>query len=384
MNWKIPLFDTDFGAAEFQAVQRPLKAGWLTMGEETQALERELAERVGAKHCFAVANCTAALHMAYAALGLGPGDEVLCPTLTFVASANAIRYTGAVPVFCESLGEHDLNVDPDDLRQRITERTRAALVVHYAGFPCDMTALADIAEERGLPLVEDCAHAAFSSFQGRWCGTFGRAGCFSFFSNKNITCGEGGAVMTDDDALAERLRLLRSHGMTSLTLDRHKGHAFTYDVLLHGYNYRLDEIRAALLRTQLDRLDGFLGRRRELFLAYRRALHGTPITLPFAARADGADWGQTAVHILPVLLPMGTDRAQVMARMRDAGIQTSVHYRPVHQMTAFQSQAATLPRTEALAERELTLPLYPTMQEADVREVVDRLVEALTVGGGRT
>jgi len=374
MGWNIPLFETDFGPDELAAVQRPIKAGWLTMGEETLALEEELRQRLGVKHCFATTNCTAALHMAGAALGLGPGDEVLCPSLTFVASANAICYTGATPVFCECLDEHDLNLDVEDARRRITGRTRAILAVHYAGFPCAVGELAALAREHGLALIEDCAHAVFSWSGGRPCGAFGDAGCYSFFSNKNITCGEGGAVVTDRDDLAEALRLLRSHGMTSLTLDRHKGHAFTYDVLLHGYNYRIDEIRAALLRAQLTKLDGALDRRRALFVKYKEALAGTHIVVPFADRTESAEWPQTAVHIMPVLLSPGTDRRTVMEGMKKAGIQTSIHYRPAHRMQAFRREAVRLPVTEAVAARELTLPLYPGMTDADVATVCKTLL----------
>jgi len=377
VNWKIPLFDTDFGPDELAAVQRPVNAGWLTMGEETLAAEKELRERLGVRHCFVVTNCTAALHMACAALGLGPGDEVLCPALTFAASANAICYTGATPVFCESNGEHDLNIDPEDVCARITGRTRAVMAVHYAGFPCDVEALGSMANERGLALIEDSAHAVFSKRGGAYCGTFGDAGCYSFFSNKNITCGEGGAVVTGRDDLAEKFRLLRSHGMTSLTLERHKGHAFTYDVLLHGYNYRIDEIRAALLRAQLGKLDAALERRRELFKTYAAALEGTAVTVPFAGRMLADDWPGTAVHIMPVILPPGTGRTAVMTAMRDAGIQTSVHYRPVHTMTAFAGQGAPLPRTEDIAARELTLPLFPALGEAGVAAVVEALLRSL-------
>lgn len=377
MKWKIPLFDVDFGPEELEAVQRPVRAGWLTMGEETQAAEDELRRRLGVEHCFAVTNCTAALHMACSAVGLGPGDEVVCPTLTFVASANAIRYTGATPVFCDSIGEHDLNIDPDDVLAKVTGQTKAIVVVHYAGFPCDMARLGAMAEERGLALIEDCAHAAFSKVGGAVCGTIGDAGCYSFFSNKNLTCGEGGAIVTRCDDLAETLRLLRSHGMTTLTMDRHKGHAFTYDVLLHGYNYRIDEIRAALLRAQLAKLDAALDRRRELFEQYAAALDGTGIVVPFADRIGFDDWGDTAVHIMPVLLPPDADRSAVMGGMRDAGIQTSIHYRPVHAMTAFAQQAASLPRTEAIAGRELTLPLFPAMTPSDVSTVVQSLHHSL-------
>jgi dTDP-4-amino-4,6-dideoxygalactose transaminase len=374
MTWRIPLFDTAFDEDDLAAVQRPLEAGWLTMGEEAAGLEDTLSRRIGVEHCLATTNGTAALHLACAALGLGPEDEVLCPTLTFVASANAICYTGARPVFCESYGEHDLGMDPEDARARITDCTRAMMVVHYAGYPCNMPALMEIARESRLAVIEDCAHAVFSRADGTTCGAFGDVGCYSFFSNKNITCGEGGAVVTHRPDVAERLRLLRSHGMTSLTLDRHRGHAFTYDVVARGYNYRLDEIRAALLRAQLMRLDCLLERRREVVARYQQALDGSPITLPFAERIASADWPTTAVHILPVLLPEGTDRIAVMKRMKEAGIQTSIHYRPVHRFQAYTQRELSLPLTESLAERELTLPLFPEMDPAMVDAVVDNLL----------
>ncbi|MFO7900678.1 MAG: DegT/DnrJ/EryC1/StrS family aminotransferase [Planctomycetota bacterium] len=378
MSWKIPLFDTEFGREELDAVAAPVARGWLTMGDETAAVEAEIRERLGVAHCLAVTNGTAALHMACAALGLGPGDEVLCPTLTFVATANAICYTGATPVFCESIGPHDLNVDVDDARRRVSERTRAVLVVHYAGFPGRMDDVMTLAREHDLAVIEDSAHAVFSTHGGKWCGTIGDAGCFSFFSNKNATCGEGGAVVTNRDDLAETLTLLRSHGMTSLTLDRHRGHAFTYDVLLHGYNYRIDEIRAALLRAQLGKLDDGLRRRRDLFARYAGAFEGTDVVVPFVDRTDGPDWPHTAVHILPVLLPNGCDRAGVMQHMKEeAGVQTSIHYRPVHRLSAFAAANASLPRTEALAARELTLPLYPGLRAEDVEYVSRATLRAL-------
>jgi dTDP-4-amino-4,6-dideoxygalactose transaminase len=347
------------------------------MGEETSALEAELRAKLKARHCFAVTNCTAALHMACAALDLRPGDEVLCPAMTFVATANASCYTGATPVFCESIGEHDLNLNAEDARRRVTERTKAIMILHYAGFPCDMKALTALAAEHRIALIEDCAHAVFSQSEGSFCGTFGEFGCYSFFSNKNMTCGEGGAIVTNRDDLADRLRLLRSHGMTTLTLERHQGHAFSYDVLLHGYNYRIDEIRSALLGVQLGKLEVALERRRALFKLYKEALRDTPIILPFSDRTDSPDWPHTAVHILPVILPRGSDRAAIMEAMKTAGIQTSIHYRPVHRMHAFERLACRLPLTEDLAARELTLPFFPNMTNADASTVVEVLLKSL-------
>ncbi len=376
--WRIPLFDARFGADEEAALLRPLRAGWLTMGEEVVKLEQELREVTGARHAIAVCNCTAALQLASAALDIGAGDEVIVPSLTFVASANAPRSLGAHVRLVDVIGPHDPTVDPEAIEAAITPRTRAIFVVHYAGFPCRMDDILELAEGHGIPVVEDAAHAVFGRHQGRTLGTLGRVGCFSFYSNKNITCGEGGALVTDDDRLAARLRLLRSHGMTTPTLDRHRGIATSYDVVMPGYNMRLDEIRAALLRAQLCKLPGYLKRRRELFRLYAEALAGSAVELPFRGGRFERELDETAVHILPVLLPEGRDRASVMARLKAAGIQTSIHYPPVHRFASYRDGGDALPRTDAIADRELTLPFYPALPDAHVQLVVEALLESLS------
>jgi dTDP-4-amino-4,6-dideoxygalactose transaminase len=377
MTWRVPLFDTRFSPEEEEAVLRPLRAAWLTMGEEVQALERELAEASGAPHAIAVCNCTAALELAAAALAIGPGQEVLCPSLTFVASASAFRQRGATVRFCDITGPDDLTLDPQAVEAAITPATRAVVAVHYAGFPCDMERLAAIAKWHELLLIEDCAHACFTRYDGKTLGLHGAVGAFSFYSNKNITCGEGGALLTDNPKTAERLRLLRSHGMTVPTLERHKGHAFTYDVLEPGFNYRLDELRAALLRAQLRKLPAFLEGRRRVFRAYQQRLAGSPIHVPFTGGRFAPHWESTAVHIMPVLLPEGTDRTAVMGRLKEAGIQTSLHYPPVHRFAAYADGRQALARTEQVAARELTLPLYPALREEDIDYVVRKLLAAV-------
>jgi dTDP-4-amino-4,6-dideoxygalactose transaminase len=240
MDWRVPLIDIDFGIEEEEAVLQVIRSRWLSMGMVTQAFEQEFAAFIGAKYALAVTNATAALHLACLAVGIGPGDEVIVPSLTFVATANAVRYTGATPVFADIESLDWLNISPASIESRITGHTKAILVVHYAGFPCNMPAIMDIARRHNLVVLEDAAHAIGSSLGGRSLGTWGAIGCYSFFSNKNMTTGEGGMLATDDDSLAEKLRLLRSHGMTSLSWDRHQGHAYSYDVVDLGYNYRID------------------------------------------------------------------------------------------------------------------------------------------------
>jgi len=300
MDWKVPLSDVKFDRAEIDAVTSVLESGWLTMGAVTAEFEKEFAAYSGAKHALAVTNATVALHMACLALGLGPGDEVILPSLTFVATANAVRYTGAEVVFADITSPQDLSLSPASIERRLSPRTRALMVMHYAGYPCDM----------GLPVIEDAAHAAGSFLDGKHLGTFGKAGCFSFFSNKNLSTGEGGMIVTEDDALAEQFHLLRSHGMTSLTWDRHQGHAWSYDVVTTGYNYRIDEIHSALGRVQLDKLDGNNARRSALSARYRELLGELcpTLALPFEGHP-----GISAHHIMPVLLPRGTERVRFMA-----------------------------------------------------------------------
>jgi dTDP-4-amino-4,6-dideoxygalactose transaminase len=376
MQWKIPLSDIDFGSEERDAVDSVLQSRWLTMGSVTEEFEQAFAAYVGAKYAIAVTNATAALHLACVAAGLGAGDEAIVPSLTFVATANAVRYTGATPVFADIAGEHDLNISYHSIEKAISERTRAILVVHYGGYACDMPSIMQLAREHGLKVIEDAAHAVGSELGGIKLGVWGDMGCFSFFSNKNMTTGEGGMIVTNDEGYSQRLRLLRSHGMTSLTWDRHKGHAWSYDVVDLGYNYRIDEIRAALGSVQLEKLPANNERRRQLTQIYRDALQElTPqVVTPFVNHA-----GISAAHLMPVLLPSGTDRQNFMESMKLQGIQTSIHYPPIHTFTAYSGGKAkhSLPNTEDIAGREITLPLYPAMSEQDVFTVAKAIAHTL-------
>jgi dTDP-4-amino-4,6-dideoxygalactose transaminase len=371
MEWRIPLSDIDFGQEEASAVQAVVASRWLTMGALTQEFEREFAAYVNARHAIAVTNATAALHLACVVAGLGPGDEALVPSLTFVATANGVRYTGATPVFADIESENWLNISPESVEASLTPQTRALVVVHYGGYPCDMDSIMEIARRRGLMVIEDAAHALGSELGGKKLGTWGDVGCYSFFSNKNMTTGEGGMLTTNDDALAERLRLLRSHGMTSLSWDRFKGHAWSYDVVDLGYNYRIDEIRSALGRAQLGKLERNNSCRRELTDLYHDWLQelAPQVSVPFKPGR-----GVSACHLLAILLPKHTDRTGFMEAMKSHGIQTSIHYPPVHQFRIYSSgrsaASSRLPVTEEVAARQVTLPLYPAMSAEDVKTVV--------------
>lgn len=374
MEWRVPLADVRLGPEEESAVLDVLRSGWLTMGGVTQAFEQEFAAFVGAKHAFAVTNATAALHLACMAVGLGEGDEVIVPSLTFVATANAVRYTGANVVFADIESEDWLCICPRSIEEKINERTRAIVVMHYAGFACDMPEILRVAKKYHLAVIEDAAHAVGASLDGKPLGTWGDVGCYSFFGNKNMTTAEGGVLVTDDDRLADKVRILRSHGMTTLTWDRHQGHASTYDVVDLGYNYRIDEIRAALGREQLKKLPAGNVRREVLVERYREELAERlpALGLPFSEKR-----GLSSQHIFPVLLPEGADRQSFREALKADGIQTSFHYPPVHHFRIYRQEGEELWMTENAARRQVTLPLFPGMTDAQQNLVIESVVKAL-------
>jgi dTDP-4-amino-4,6-dideoxygalactose transaminase len=375
--WKIPLSDLAVDDELADAAREAVASGWWSMGPRVAEFEEHFASFVGARHALAVANGTAALHLALLACDCGPGDEVVLPSLNFVASANVVMHVGATPVFVDVCGGNDLNLDPADVARVVSNDTKALVVLHYGGVPCDLTAIGEIAAAYGLRVIEDAAHALGTRWKGRMCGTLGDVGCFSFFSNKNLPIGEGGMLVTNDDELARQLRLLRSHGMTTLTWDRHRGHAHSYDVVAHGLNYRLDEIRAAIALVQLRRLPAANAARAHAAAAYERALAGTNIDLAFRGV------GGSAHHLTVAILPEPVSRRNVQESMRERGIQTSVHYPPIHRFTAFADGRPELPRTDDLAARIVTLPLYPGLSADDVTAVADALIAAVAAAGSR-
>jgi dTDP-4-amino-4,6-dideoxygalactose transaminase len=371
--WNVPLSDIDLGEAEIQSVEAVLRSRWLSMGEVTARFESRFADYLQSRYAFAVSNGTAALHMACLALGLGPGDEVIVPSLTFVATANAILYTGATPIFADITSLADLTVSPEAIEALITPRTRALMVMHYGGYLCDMPAILDIAQRQNLAVIEDAAHAPGSSLDGQAAGTFGDIGCFSFFANKNLVTGEGGLMVTNRADLAEVIRPLRSHGMTSLTWDRHQGHAQSYDVVSLGYNYRLDEMRSALGLVQLEKLETNNQYRREIDSQYRRVFSDHPaLQIPFTRPR-----GRSACHLFVILLHRPGDRPDFIEHLRRQGIQTSIHYPPIHRFSYYQQRFGSLvgccPLTEQASDRLVTLPLFANMSA----EQVDRVIRAV-------
>lgn len=360
-----------FGPEEKIAFSHVLDDGWVTMGSRVRAFELAFAERHGVTDAVAVSSCTAGLHLTLAALGIGPGDEVLVPSLTFVATANSVLYAGASPVFVDISSMEFPLMCLEDAAEKCSSRTKAVIVVLYAGCVEQRRAWREFASQRGLFLIADAAHAAGLEDAA----SFGDASVFSFYGNKNMTTAEGGMVVSNCPEFLGRCRQMRSHGMTSGTFERHQSGAPRYDVTMLGYNYRMDELRGALGLIQLGRLDAWNERRRVLTAHYREALAANCPTI-LVPDLHGSN---SAHHIMPILLPADTDRDQVIASLRADNIQTSIHYPPIHKFSFYKTLMPQLDlrKTEEFARRELTLPLHPAMHDRDIERVVRSLAVAL-------
>ncbi len=381
---QIPLFDLQLEPQDLDAVAEALRSGWLTLGPRTEAFEQAFAEHLGSKHCVAVSSCTAALHLAYLAAGVGPGDEVIVPSITFAATASAVVYAGGTPVFADIIGPEDPSLDPQDVAARITPRTKAVGVVHMAGYPAPVRELRALCDEHGIALIEDVAHAPDADIDGRKLGTFGLAGAFSFFSNKVLSVGEGGLLATDDDDVATLARRLRDHDVSSSAWERSRAtEPTTYDVETLGFNYRWDEPRAALLLSRLDRLGRDVARRRELSLAYRRALADIPgVVLPYTDESVL----QSSCYVMPIVLEdLGKQGPLRIALREKHGVQTSLLYPSVHEFTAYRERwpGISLPRSERWSRTEVTIPLFPHMTEEQQGRVVAAIRTELNELDGR-
>lgn len=376
MDWKYTLSEPVLGDAEIRAVTDCLTSGWLSMGPNTKAFEERFQELTGAKHAIAVANGTAALHLAMAALNIRADDEVIQPSISFVAGANMTRALGARPVFADIVSLVEPTISPEDIRQRITDRTKAVIVMHFGGYPARIAEILDICGARGIPVIEDACHAPLyrdAALGGRALGTLGKVGCFSFFSNKNMTTGEGGMVTTDDDDLAARIRNMRSHGMTSLSWDRHHGRPATYDVTAHGFNYRIDDLRAALGRAQLERLHGMNANRQRLAAEYADIIahSGDPgMRMLFGDRPE-----QGTAHLAGIVVDEAR-RNPIRQHLADSGIQTSLHYPPTHLFSAFAEDGhGGLPVSELFANSMITLPMHANLPISAVADIIGAISE---------
>ncbi len=353
------------GAEELAAVEEVFAGGWLGMGSHTLRFEEALKEYLGARNVVAVNTGTSALHLALVGLGIGPGDEVVVPSLTFVASFQAIAATGARPVACESDPE-TLLLDMDDAERRITDRTKAIMPVHFCGQPCDMDRLLSWREKYGVRIVEDAAHAIGSEYRGRRIGSFGDVTCFSFDPIKNMTCGDGGAVVTDDDALADDVRDRRVLGVERESEARYRNERkWMYNVPMRGYRYHLANIGAAIGLVQLRRLPQFIARRGEICRRYDAAFAGLP-----GLRTLRVDYDCTAPFMYAVRVP-AEQRDAFMAHLRARDVESGIRYPANHLHTAFRDSAQELPVVEQLVQEIVAIPLHPGLTDAEVEQVID-------------
>jgi len=375
--WRVQLHKINYDEREYQAVRETLDSGWLTMSQKTYDFEKAFSDFLGqGARCLAVSNCTAALHMALLVLDIRANDEIITPALTFIADQNVTRMTGAENVLADISSLDDWSVDPDDIEARITSKTKAVMIVHYAGYACDMKRITDLCKKRNLFLIEDCAHTPGADYKGQPLGTFGDIAAFSFFANKNIAVGEGGMVVTRNAGLYEKLKLLRSHGMSVPSFDRYKGRAVSYDVESAGLNYRIHEISSALGLVQLQKLEDANNKRKDLVEYYRRRLDSLPsISIPY----KNFSRGKPSFHIMPVLLAESIDRAAVIESMKHGEVQTSIHYPAIQNFSAYKNKINPTPKAEYVCAHELTLPLYPGMTTNEVDIVCDALIKGISL-----
>ena len=372
MDYKIPLFDLNFDEQEELAVVETIRSKWISTGPKTAEFESMFAGMLHVDHAVALANCTVALHLALIIAGIEAGDEVICPSLTFVATANSIRYLNAVPIFADITSFENPTIDPRDVEKKITSRTKAIIVMHYGGFSCNMEEICTIAKKHELKIIEDACHGPLSEYKGKKLGTIGDIGCFSFFSNKNISTGEGGMLVTNNQEYFETAKLLRSHGMTSISYERAKGHSTKYDVVALGYNYRMDDIHSAIGVVQLGKIENDLRERARIRKTYLSKLDGTAgLIIPFSNYAEFC-----SNYIFPVILKDSTSeyRDQVRDKLALAGIQTSVHYPVVHRFAIYRDYYLELPKSDYMTENTITLPMYSKLTDTTIEFICGELI----------
>ncbi|AXC54789.1 DegT/DnrJ/EryC1/StrS family aminotransferase [Bacillus subtilis] len=371
LPYSLPLI----GKEEIQEVTETLESGWLSKGPKVQQFEKEFAAFVGAKHAVAVNSCTAALFLALKAKGIGPGDEVITSPLTFSSTANTIIHTGATPVFAD-IDENTLNIDPVKLEAAVTPRTKAVVPVHFGGQSCDMDAILAIAQNHGLFVLEDAAHAVYTTYKQRMIGSIGDATAFSFYATKNLATGEGGMLTTDDEELADKIRVLSLHGMSKAAWNRYSSNgSWYYEVESPGYKMNMFDLQAALGLHQLKRLDDMQKRREEIAGRYQTAFQLIPgLITPFVH-----DDGRHAWHLYVLQVDekkAGVTRSEMITALKDEyNIGTSVHFIPVHIHPYYQKQfgykEADFPNAMNYYKRTLSLPLYPSMSDDDVDDVIE-------------
>jgi len=360
----IPFHKINYDNNEIIAASKVIKSGWLTMGPKGQLLESIFQKKMGSnknKFALAVSSCTTALHLSLVALDIKKGDEVICPSLTFVADANAIKYTGAKIVLCDISSDNDLNISYKDIEKKITKKTKAIIVVHYAGYPVNLKEIIRISKKYKIKIIEDSCHSLFSNLHNKKLGNFGDLSVFSFYSNKNITSGEGGMVYGDKKYL-DKIKLLRNHGIKRNNFSSKKFNS-QYDVIYCGYNYRLNEISSAILIEQLKKIQKLNNKRKLIALYYKQQIRKylPEIKIPF----DKLIGGKFSYHIFPIIIPEKINREKLMSYLKKKGVETTIHYKPINKFKYYKSNIK-LDNLNRIYRKIFSLPIYPDLKKTEI------------------
>ena len=368
---KIPFHKINYDKKEYDSVKKVMKSGWLTMGPKGKLLENYFWKKMGSrknKFALAVSSCTTALHLSLLALDVGKNDEVICPSLTFVADANAIKYTGAKIVFCDIVSEKNLNICYKDFEKKITKKTKAIIVVHYAGYPANLEKINKIAKKNNIKIIEDSCHALFSKHKKTQLGNFGDLSVFSFYSNKNITSGEGGMVYGNKKYM-NKISLLRNHGIKRNNFSAKKFNS-QYDVIHCGYNYRLNEISSAILIEQLKKIEKLNNKRKILAEYYKKKIN--ELSKNFIIPFDKLIGGKFSYHIFPIIIPSNMNKIKFINLLRINGIETTTHYIPINRLK-FYKKNIKLDNLDKIYNRLISLPIYPNLKKAEINYIINTL-----------
>ena len=378
----VPFHRASLGEEEVQAVSEVLRSGWLTMGSKTLEFERRFADYVGSRYAIAVSSCTAALHLSLEAIGLEPGDEVLLPTTTFTATAEVVTYLRARPVFVD-IDPLTMNISPGDAKRRISPRTRAMIPVHFAGLPCDMDSLRDLAQAHQLHVVEDAAHALPSAYRGRRIGALSELTAFSFYATKTLTTGEGGMITTDDESHVKRMQVMRLHGISRNAWNR-SGSSWDYEVREAGYKYNLTDLQSAIGMAQLAKCDEMNEARRRIAERYSDAFASLPaLEVPEILPDRQSSWH---LYVLRLRLEqLSIDRKRFIEELAARGVNASVHFIPLHLQPYYQERfgyrPGDFPNAEHEYERCVSLPIYPGMSDDEIRYVITTVSDIVRLRG---
>ena len=365
----IPFFKTSFDSNEINAFKKVVKAGNFSMGQSTVKLEKMIARKlkISEKNVAKVSSCTTGLHLAMIVSNIKKNDEVLCSSLTFVADANCIKYVDAKPKFIDITSSDNWNISTKDILKNITKKTKAIIMTHYAGYPCDILKIKKIAQKNNLVLIEDACHTIFSKFKNKYMGTYGDLGVFSLYGNKNITTGEGGIVI-GKKKLIDKIKILRNHAINKSMLERNISKTPTYQIYELGYNYRIDDIRSAIGIEQIKKIDNLNNLRQKVANNYKKLISKElpSVKIPFQEFIGG----KFSYHLFPILLPNELDRDQLIKFLNDRGIQTSIHYKPIHNLKFYEKPNFKLINLDKISKYILSLPIHPKLGLIDQRYIV--------------